>query len=368
MQVSQRTARTGVALAALIAIAVLSGCSKKITAVDASRTTIEGQPGTQAQLVVYPNLASFVLVFEDFAPSGPGPEDAFVDLVWGRDGEEGTIRGLIADRSAADAFEIFRSESNGGLRSIKDYPVQPATRYFDTSSSLYTFLDDDPARPSPASYQARGLMPGVAASENSPLTNTATTGDTIVADLPLTVLAPNAFVDSAWTTRWTAVPGAAGYWFQVYQFRSDLRTFEEQFLSTVPAPVYVGKSRDLYLAYLPASVTQYRIGETTGQIFTRKLTHYGQAYFMRVSAVDANGRLIAFSYGDAGLLPVDNGYLIYPLGAAFVVPGSIAGAQRRSIPVPPGLPLRSLEVDPARQIPLASDPSGTLFARRVGIR
>ena len=327
--------------AALLALAALAftGCAKKATAVDPSYTRPEGVSGSGAKLVVYPDLATYEAVFLDLAPAGPDTGDIFVGIEASRVGPEGTVHGMVFDQTAANGYQVLRSEAGGGLRELKDFLLPAQTKYLDTGWECYPFDDPDPARVSPTTYVARGALDGQIGA-NAPVTNVGAIGDSLMADLPLSFYPALATIDSAFTLEWDPVPGAAGYWFQVYQFRSDLRSFGEVLLSGVPAPIYVGKEKDIYLAYLPASVTRYKIGDPA-TILTRKLTHFGEVYFARVSAVDANGRLIAFSYGDIGVLPVDLGYVIFPFGAIIVEPGMFPpSSQLRALPLPEGSPLR----------------------------
>lgn len=327
-------------LAALLALAALAlpGCAKKTTAVDPSYTRPEGVATGASKLVVYPDLATFQLVFLDFAPPGPDPNDQFVGAIAARIDVQGSVHGMVSDQTSANGYQVLRSEAGGGLRELKDYLLAPSVKYLDSGWESYTFDDPDPTRVSPTTYVARGAVNG-AIGDGSPVTNPGAIGDSLVADLPVRLYPSNAIVDSAFTLEWDPVPGAVGYWLQVYQYRSDLRNFDEQLLSGVPAPLYIGKSKDIYVAYLPGSVTRYKLGDPA-TILTRKLTHFGDVYLARVAAVDANGRMIAFSYGDANILSANLGYVVYPLGAKIVEPGQFPSPELRALPVPGDSPLR----------------------------
>ncbi len=351
---------------ALIALAAgLAGCAKKTTAVDPSQTSLEGDPNGTAKLIVYPDLETFALRFLDFAPPGPGPEDQLASTDLGRAGVQGTYHGVIVDQSIAESFQVFRSEDGGGLRELKDFPVPPSTRLLDTGTALYAFDDPDPSRPTPAIYQARGTTADGRTSANAPVTNLASIGDSLIANLDCEIVPTGILIDTAFTVRWTPVAGAAGYWLQVFQYRSDLRTFEEQFLSTVPAPLFVGKSRDFYLAYIPAGTNQHTLFQPGATVYARRAPRFGQSYFVRLSAVDANNRMIAFSYGDLGVLSVDLGYLVYPLGALVVVPGPIAGPQRVTLPAPGGLPVSVLHI-PGGSARAIAERNAAMVAARSG--
>src|SRR6185503_10998086 len=191
-------------------------------------------------------------------------------------------------------------------------------------------------------YRGRGLLAG-AATERSPLTNMASSSDTALIDVRLRVLhgAPpfEPYTDSLFTLAWDPVPGAVGYYLHVFQFRNDLRDDNERTIAGAPAPFYEGKSKDIYAAFIPAGVTQHKIGDPGVTLFTRRATFYGQAYNARLSAVDASGRMIGFSRtGDERIGPYDTGYTLQPLGAVVVAPSRAAplGGPARALPTPLG--------------------------------
>jgi hypothetical protein len=234
------------------------------------------------------------------------------------------MNGMIFDGTAAGGFQVFRREQGGGMRLLNDFVLTPSQRWLDSQWELYSFRDDDPARPAPPTYRGRGLLSG-AATERSPLTNVASNTDTTLIDVNLRIIHGSPpfepYTDSLFTLAWNAVPGAAGYYLHVYQFRNDLRDDLERTLAGCAAPFFEGKSKDIYAAFLPAGVTQHKIGSPGVTVFTQRTTFYGQVYNARVSAVDANGNMIGFSRrGDDRIGPYESGYTLQPLGAILVAP------------------------------------------------
>lgn len=311
-------------LTAVLAAAALvaTGCAKKVTSVSESYTSPEGTESDRTQLVVFADYPISVSHYADFSPPGPSPRDTlkFVEIL--RKGAPGTVHGMIFDQSLAGEFEIFRRELGGGMRLLNDFVTEPSRRWFDSQWEFYSFRDDDPSRPVPATYRARGLLSG-ATTARSPLTNSASIGDTAIIDLGLRIIHGSPpfepYTDSLFTLAWNPVPGAVGYYLHVYQFSNDLRDPLERALAGTAAPFFEGKSKDFYAAYFPATVTQHKIGDGGGTVFTRRQTFFGQVYMARVSAVDASGRMIASSRpGDSREVIEEDGYRFEPLGAIAV--------------------------------------------------
>lgn len=314
--------------AAVVAVAValgVLGCGRKVTSVDSSFTTPAGTRTDRAKLVVFVDRPVPVLYYADFSPPGVSPSDVLDSTVYMRRATPVTVHGMIFDGTPASGYQVFRREDGGGLAPLDDFVHTPSQRWVDMQWELYSFRDEDPTRSAPPTYQARGLLAG-AATARSPLTNPASTAvDTALADIGLDIVygqPPNTpYIDSLFTVRWNAVPGAAGYYLHVFQFRNDLRDERERILAGTPAPFFEGKTKDIYGAFLPAGVTRHKVGDPDGIIFTRRQTFYGQVYLVRASAVDASGRMIAFTNRSAYRVgPYENGYTLQPLGAIIVSP------------------------------------------------
>lgn len=320
----------------LAAAWLASGCAQKVTSVSEDTTTPEGTVSPLTQLVVFGDYEIPVTYWSDFSPPGISVTDVLDATAAVRRGTPTTVYGMIFDGSAASGFQAFRREAGGGMRQLNDFVIPPSQRWLDSHWEFYSFRDDDPAREQPPTYQARGLLSG-AATAHSPLSNVASATDTALADIGLRIIHGQPpiepFTDSLFTVTWNAVPGAVGYYLHAFQFRNDLRDNLERTLAGAPAPFFEGKSKDIYAAYFPASVTQHKLGAGGGTLLTRRPTYYGQVYIVRVSAVDANGRMIAFSrLGDYRIGPYDAGYTLQPLGAVLVAPSRIAAIANRAVP------------------------------------
>jgi hypothetical protein len=312
-----------VLLAALIAAAELCapGCAKKITAVDPHFVSPEGSFSPDARLLVYPDLPTVGKDYLDIAPVGPDPGDKFLGFIIGRVSVPGTIHGLVIDGTNASTYQVLRRESNGGYLPLKDFVERPDTKFLDSHWELYTFQDNAPSSFIPATYLGRGLV-GSSVTATSPLTNTAQLTGQTVANMRYS--GPTSPTDSLFPMSWGAVPKAKGYWVQVYQFRGAAT--DEKILSGAPAPMVVGRIVDLFLGYVPAPDTAYKIGNPGADVLTRQLIILSGEYLLRVSAVDSTGRLIAFTYGDSGIAVGATDYLKYPLGAVKITPKHLTPA------------------------------------------
>jgi hypothetical protein len=309
---TRRAARAALAGVCLLAAIALAGCSKKVTSVDASYTTPEGVPSGSVRLVVYPDLPITITSWVDRVDNNstpPGasgtwnpqtPTDPSGDSLVATSEPiyaigPGVIRGVLVDGTQATGFQVLRREANGGLRSLFDFTLLPARRWLDSGNELYSFTDSDPSGFSPASYIARGLLNGQIA-EASPVSNEAQLTGSTVADLNYT---GNLFpADSLFLMSWDPVPGAAGYWIHVYDFVPAATEIDRRIAGT-PAPLSTTLTRDFYLAYTDASVTSHKIGSGGVAVLTFRPNEFRfqREYNVRISAVDANGRLIACTLG-----------------------------------------------------------------------
>jgi len=287
--------RLGVWMAAAL---LLTSCSKK-PIINEPFPGVIGTPSS-SQLVVYPDVPLTTYIFADTNLAVCSDDDSLIGTFVERNATSTTVHGYIFDYTAADAFQAFREEG-GVYRLLKDYPLQPVKRYPFGNTDVFTF-DDPRAVPSAfQNYLARGVVNGVVTA-NAPLTNlgritvtpTASilyTGRTnICGDVPRGGEAPP---DSLLPMSWTAVPGAAGYWVQVYQFGTGANVIGGRF----PGPAFLGRSIDFFLAYFPATVTSYKIGDplpADSRVLTRRTLLNGTDYAVRITAVNDQGQLIAY--------------------------------------------------------------------------
>ena len=311
----------------LIAIAGLGalGCSKKITRVDADYTTPEGRYSKDARLILYPDVAVNLSIFLDIAPIGPDPGDSLLATFPLSLSGAGVVHGLVVDGTGANTYQILRRESGGGYLPLKDYVLHPVVRWLESHWEVYQFEDPLPSAFSPPTYVGRGLVEGVL-SASSPLTNAAQANGASL--IPIRYSGPLAPPDSLFKISWGPVTGAAGYWIQVFQYVGA--PTEQVILNGLPSPLATGNLVDLNVAYVAAPDTVYKIGTTQTEIFAHKQILTSGAYFVRIVAVDANGCMIGYSFGDMGVAVGASSYLVYPLGAFVLQP-------KRPTPGPMGL-------------------------------
>lgn len=343
----RRPVRSLPAIAAALACLVLvaPGCSKKI-AVDQIAAQLMAYPEgrrdtlerTPSDLVVWPDAPNTVA--DNFSPGG-----SYLTYRTGA----GAIQGQIFDYLETGGYELFRRESGGGYRLFTDFTMTPYRRwvdrmYYATSqgalvlppAQFYTFADPVPPGPL-AGYVGRAVISGHS-SADYPLTNLGeTVGGTTIPNLGYS--GATASPDSAILFQWRRVTGAAGYWIHVYENRADIQTGDEAIAIGLPAPVAFGKVRDLFVGYIPAPDTSYKLSAAlpigARAMVYRVLTSLVPV-LVRISAVDAGGRLIAAigTNGDFGAyretIGSEDRLRIFPLGAVIVTP---------SRPPPPTGPL-----------------------------
>src|SRR5262249_46979869 len=76
--------------------------------------------------------------------------------------------------------------------------------------------------------------------------------------------------------------------------------FEERVFSGAPQIFAPLKSRDVFVASLPATggtVMTYKLGDPPARIYTFRTPHLHQEYYVRIAAVDAQGQLIGMTTG-----------------------------------------------------------------------
>ena len=327
-------------LFALGALTALAGCSKKIVAtVDAGYTTLEGRPDAKAQLLAWFDEPDTSLVFEDVEPAGPDlpSANARVDVLIGRRlnyrSSPGVSNLLVLDGTAASGYQFFRRADNGGLQAITDYTIPASMKWPPSGWEVYSLSDTRPSAYMPATYVARGLLEG-RVTTISPLTNEAIpSGPTPRATIDVRYIrnipprqTPPLPRDSSIT--WTTTPGAAAYWLDLYRFKSTA-SVHELIASGSPTPVMTGSVTHVLVARFdgigaPATMS-YQLGSQVPGTLMQSPIVPGLQYLARVTAVDAYGRVIAWThsrtqdqdpYYDDWLLQQDVGfYTFYPLAA-----------------------------------------------------
>lgn len=337
----RRTLRSLPALAATLALAlvalVAAGCAKKLTVdqigallasyPEGSRDSLERTP---SDLVVWPDAPNEVTNIFD------GDTTTYFAYRTGA----GAIQGAIFDYLEAGGYQLFRRESGGGYRLFTDFVLTPYRRWADREyysaaqgtvvlppAQVYTFADAAPPAIPLTGYVGRAVISGVSSGDYA-LTNLGeTAGGSAIPGLAYTgaIASPDSLID----LRWQAVAGAAGYWVHVYQNRADIRTGDEAITIGLPAPVAIGKVRDLFVAYIPAPRTSYKLGDALplgSRVLVYRILAALQPVLVRVSAVDANGGMIATTgpNGDTGAfreaVGAQDRLRTFPLGAVIVTP------------------------------------------------
>ena len=355
---SQRL-RIPLALVATLVLALAGigvvGCSKKVTAIDASLappTYPEGVRDTLStslsDLVVWPDIPNPVeIVYADTTRAN----EFFTRY---RAEEDATV-GSIIDYIGSAGYQMFRRENGGGFRRLFDFALTATKRWGDRSylgtpqgtvvlppAQMFAFADPAPPTAAVPGYMGRAVVSGIS-SAHSPLTNLGeVAGGASVIGWTID------FTDSLLDIRWSPVSGAKGYWVHIYQPRNDIRTSVEAITNGLVAPVVIGKVRDLFIGYFPATETGYKLGNPAppgARILYYRVLQGATVVLVRISAVDAEGQLIA-THGiditegsdqgawleeDAG----GNRTLFFPLRAVAVTIGRPGGGDE---PTPGRLP------------------------------
>ncbi len=359
---SARARAAGLPGAALLMVALAaSSCSKEKIVVDPT-DGLEGVPSS-SQLVVYPDQAIKAYILDDAGDPTCSVDDTLVALLDLYAVGPGVAHGIIFDYTDANAFEIFRRDGSG-FRPLKDFDLQPVKRWVYGQADAFTFTDPKPQPIPLQEYVGRGVLQGTV-TQKSPKTNVGkitgapsgalsyTARTNICGDIPPFGEDPP---DSLLPMQWSPVPAAAGYWVDVYQFAPGA-----DFLSSAfPSPVFTGRTVDFFLAYFPASVTSYKIGDPVpagGRILTRRTLLNNTDYAVRITAVDANGQLIAYPGTSHGYLYTrlaepEGRYVVVPLGAFVVHTGRPAGCTQ-GCPIAVGTSLPNVKVIPEAALPPA---------------
>jgi hypothetical protein len=390
--------RVALATGAALALALgLTGCAKKMTSVDSSYLSPEGVRTPRANLVLTPDVVVPIVFYEGtgrpvdddsllvfpppptlssnhkLSPSPVFDGEAFGFLYLNG---PGFLIGQIFDQTPVSDYQILRRESGGGYRIAAEYELKPARRWLDTEWESYGFVDQPPSTSyQPSTYLGRGTYSHHVTSE-SPLTNAAilvpdpiqiinfdyqglvdqkTINEVAISD---SIYAPS---DSLFEMRWTPIPGAVGYWIQLYQFTGG--SFD-QVTSSWPSAGYVGKSRDLLVAYLPAPADHYRVGDPGAITLSRRPIIQHQDYHLKIAAVNANGQIIGATRGRPLVVPFGTSSSGEALWAVFF---------RGAILVRPGIPAPSSPMavtNAARRgpapLPASAVATQRTFARSAG--
>jgi len=313
-----------VTVLAVVAAIAASGCGRKLPVGPVGSHLVaypEGQRDslerTPSDLIVWPDGA--LVINETSSDTIVIPRRTYTVYR----SAPGVMHGLIADYIQSSGYQMFRQEDGGGYRPFLDFMVTVSRRWSDRSyygsatgtvvlppAQISSFADPNPAAIPLKGYVGRAVVAGLSGS-GYPLTNHGAAPDTIgipslrytgLTGLPGNPDSGPAPPDSLLDLSWDAVPGAAGYWVHIYQKRADIRTSEDAIAIAHPSPIATGKVRDLFIGFFPAPRTSYKLGDPVpagSRILVYRVLIGLQEVLIRVSAVDAAGRMIATT-GSAG--------------------------------------------------------------------
>ncbi len=311
-------ARKFAATAAVLALAGLlaAGCSKKQLTTQAGFTVPEGTPSSELQLITYMDGVGEKLRLTDRGPIAKVnfAPDVSADTIQAdgagnllitpyRSFAPGTVRGLVINRTPAQGLEVWRTDPNGGVRRIFDFALQPTKRYLTTGTDLYEFYDADPNRSPNASYYVRGLIGGTGGA-NSPLSNPSRPSTAALTSIRYAAErfgaeAPTPYfnADTNIVMAWSPVAGASRYLIQIFKYQSRVLSLEERILTGAPAPMLTGVTHDFFVGIVPGATTRYRLNDPGAIVYYQEPLRMRQEYYIRISALDANGALIGTTTG-----------------------------------------------------------------------
>lgn len=337
----------------LVTIAALAapGCEKQLPSgpigdylVDYPEGQRDSLERTPSDLVAWPDVPLSVLE----TSSDPNvPPRTFIVYR----SAPGVMHGMIADYVQSNGYQMFRSEDGGGYREFTDYSLNATRRWSDRSyygtlsgervlppAQFFSFSDVAPPAIPLRSYVGRAVLSGLSGADY-PLTNLGATPDTTAIPSmrytgltgfpgdPDTGPAPP---DSLLALSWEPIAGAASYWVHIYQKRADIRSSDEAIANAHPAPIASGKARDLFIGTFPAPIIAYKLGNPVppgGRVLVYRVLLGLAEVLIRVSAVDASGRMIATISSDGDLDEVQEGSgpvqrrRTFLIGAKKVTPG-----------------------------------------------
>jgi hypothetical protein len=278
-----------VALAALVVVALaMAACTKKINSVDASYTTPEGRTSAVAQQIAFRDLPAMVSKYKMAPATCDTCLDSLDSVTPTYATGPGVINGMIFDGTAASTYQVLRRESNGGYAPLFDYVLNPLERFAQSGWKLFTWLDKHPSGFDPPSYLGRGIVSGVITT-SAPLTNVSLVHGGDVQDITLSA------ADSLQgSIHYTPVPDAVAYVVQIYLVPGHLS--DAYIHNAAPAPFATQDHLDYYVAWCPATLGI--IDNSRVKILNQRTLIPSTEYAMRMAAVDEQGRLVGFSYGE----------------------------------------------------------------------
>jgi hypothetical protein len=245
-----------------------------------------------ARLVAYRNQALRVMI-RDYASTNI---DSVVVGVTAVPGPTTMPLLLLFDGTVSNEFEMYRRDDGGKFTRTTDFDLDSFFKYINAGYETYFTPDPNPGHFAPPTYVARGVLNGVA-THASPLSNEAQMTQT---DLPpITYNGPLAPLDSLFILSWVGVPNAVGYWIHAYE---KPIAGGQRMQCALPGPLSTLTAGDMLIGYYagnnPGGSVQYQLGSPGLLTLTYHPPILGRDYFIRISAVDATGQVIAQTPGD----------------------------------------------------------------------
>jgi hypothetical protein len=277
--------RTAAGLA--MALALVAGCSKKVTAPN-SRTLPEGRQDGQLLMMGWAEQASVSFTVADPGTPEEPADDFLAELAHDYLVGPGVVRSATLDLSPANQLEVFSVGADGNVHELFDFLLPPSLRYIGRDTDLYEF--SDPSVSGTPTYVGRGALDGVVTNV-SPVSNRIRVSGTIDESLDFLIV-PKLFAgDSVFKIQYTEDPRAAFYVVEVNSAGGVLgngSSFSlERRTRALPSPLQPGtRSLTSFFAVVPPGVGAAGIQ----QVISSPV--WPLSFYIRVSAYDSDGRMV----------------------------------------------------------------------------
>lgn len=329
---------------ACLAASLLTGCSSKVDPVGPGESSAASSDvilfGVQDQAVT-----SFTL-------SDPGtPTDPFDDRLlstatttFGGDTTSAILQ--ILDASPANSMRPYRREGASTFTRFLDFDVQANDRNLRTGIDTY-LLRDPTGVFGVSEYLATGLVNGLETTR-SPASNKVVPWGHVTESLVLSISRVQR--DSVMSISFTPDPRAVIYVLEGYSFNNVQTSRDLGVLSSFPLPVAMPHQISQVRFILPGQETQIRI--PLYRVPFQK-NQFPVTLVMRMTAIDANGRVVARSAPDFVQRPLgrddanNNIYELDPLGGWTITcdpyPRGYVRSQGVGEGIGPGVPYETVQ-------------------------
>ncbi len=329
---------------AFLAAVLLTGCSSKVDPVGPGDSS-----GASSDVVLFGFQDQAVT---SFTLSDPGtPSDPFDDRLlstatttFGGDTTSAILQ--ILDSSPANSMRPYRREGAGAFTRFLDFDVQANDRNLRTGVDTY-LLRDPSGVTGVSQYLATGLVNGLETT-TSPTSNKVVPWGPVTQSLVLSISRLQR--DSVMSISFTPDPRAVIYVLEGYLFNNVQTSRDLGALSSFPLPVAMPHQISQVRFVLPGQETQIRI--PLYRVPFQK-NQFPLTLVMRMSAIDAGGRVVARSAPDFVLRPLgrddanNNIYELDPLGGWIITcdpyPRGYGRPQDAAEAMGPGVPYETVQ-------------------------